>query len=97
MSGSGVPDVYRLDRVRPRPGDHRHVHSNEPRAAGGGLRIAYGRKVCFVGRSMINVTTVAMELGELVILRDSVLEIDDLTNYRRSDPGHHHRFPGRAP
>lgn len=44
--------------------------------------IAYGRKVCFVGRSMINVTTVAMELGELEIPRDSILEMDDLNNYR---------------
>ena len=25
--------------------------------------ISYGRKVCFIGRSMINVSTVAMELG----------------------------------
>ena len=44
--------------------------------------IQYGRKVCFVGRSMINVTTVAMELGELVIPRESILEMDDLNNYR---------------
>ena len=44
--------------------------------------IQYGRKVCFVGRSMINVSTVAMELGELVIPRDSIMEMDDLGNYR---------------
>lgn len=44
--------------------------------------IAYGRKVCFVGRSMVNVSTVAMELGELVIPRESILEMDDLNNYR---------------
>ncbi len=44
--------------------------------------VQYGRKVCFVGRSMINVSTVAMELGELVIPRDSILEMDDLGNYR---------------
>lgn len=44
--------------------------------------IRYGRKVCFVGRSMINVSTVAMELGVLVIPRESILEMDDLGNYR---------------
>ena len=44
--------------------------------------IQYGRKVCFVGRSMINVSTVAMELGELVIPRESIMEMDDLGNYR---------------
>lgn len=44
--------------------------------------VQYGRKVCFVGRSMINVSTVAMELGELVIPRESILEMDDLGNYR---------------
>jgi ribonuclease J len=44
--------------------------------------IQYGRKVCFVGRSMVNVSTVAMELGLLVIPRESILEMDDLGNYR---------------
>ena len=44
--------------------------------------LRYGRKVCFVGRSMINVSTVAMELGELQIPRDAILEMDDLGNYR---------------
>lgn len=42
----------------------------------------YGRKVCFVGRSMINVSTVAMELGELNIPRDNLIEMDDINNYR---------------
>ena len=42
----------------------------------------YGRKVCFVGRSMVNVSTVAMDLGLLQIPRENVLEIDDLGNYR---------------
>lgn len=44
--------------------------------------LQYGRKVCFVGRSMINVSTVAMELGLLEIPRESVLEMNDLPNYR---------------
>ena len=42
----------------------------------------YGRKVCFVGRSMINVSRVAMQLGELTIPADRLLEMDDLDNYR---------------
>ncbi|MDD4080396.1 MAG: ribonuclease J [Eubacteriales bacterium] len=44
--------------------------------------IGFGRKVCFVGRSMINVSTLAMELGYLVIPRENLIEIDDLDRYR---------------
>ena len=44
--------------------------------------ISYGRKICFIGRSMINVTTVAMDLGYLTIPRDSLIEMDDLDRYR---------------
>ena len=44
--------------------------------------IGFGRKVCFIGRSMINVSTLAMELGYLVIPREHVLEIEDLDRYR---------------
>ncbi len=43
--------------------------------------IRFGRKVCFVGRSMVNVSQVAMEIGELVIPSDRLLEIDDLDHY----------------
>ena len=42
----------------------------------------YGRKICFVGRSMINVSSVAMELGELNIPRDNLISIDDINRYR---------------
>ena len=42
----------------------------------------YGRKVCFVGRSMVNVSQVALELGELVIPPENMIEIDDIDNYR---------------
>ncbi len=42
----------------------------------------YGRKICFVGRSMINVISVAMELGELNIPRDNLISIDDINRYR---------------
>ena len=45
-----------------------------------GLR--FGRKVCFVGRSMVNVSQVAIELGELKIPAGALLEIDDLEHYR---------------
>ncbi len=44
--------------------------------------LQYGRKICFVGRSMVNVSTVAMDLGLLEIPRDSLLELDDIPNYR---------------
>ncbi|MBE5787110.1 MAG: ribonuclease J [Clostridiales bacterium] len=44
--------------------------------------IRFGRKVCFIGRSMISVSRVAMQLGELVIPPDCLLEVDDLENYR---------------
>ncbi len=43
--------------------------------------IRFGRKVCFVGRSMVSVSQVAMEIGELVIPPDRLLEIDDLDSY----------------
>ena len=44
--------------------------------------VHYHRKVCFVGRSMVNVTAVAMELGELRIPDGSLIDIDDLDKNR---------------
>ena len=44
--------------------------------------VHYHREVCFVGRSMVNVTAVAMELGELRIPDGSLIDIDDLDKYR---------------
>ncbi|MBE5781716.1 MAG: ribonuclease J [Clostridiales bacterium] len=44
--------------------------------------IRFGRKVCFIGRSMIAVSRVAMQLGELTIPDDYLLEVDDLDSYR---------------
>ena len=41
----------------------------------------YGRKVCLTGRSMINVSTLAKELGELHIPDDALISIDDLDRY----------------
>ncbi len=43
--------------------------------------IRFGRKVCFVGRSMISVSRVAMQLGELVIPTGYTVELDDLDSY----------------
>ena len=44
--------------------------------------IRFGRKACFIGRSMVSVSRVAMQLGELNIPEDCLVEVDDLDNYR---------------
>lgn len=43
--------------------------------------IAYGRRVCFIGRSMINVSRVAMQIGELRIPDECLIDMDDLDQY----------------
>ncbi|MBR5287628.1 MAG: ribonuclease J [Clostridia bacterium] len=43
--------------------------------------IQFKRKICFVGRSMVNVTKLAMEIGELKIPPDVHLEVSDLECY----------------
>lgn len=43
--------------------------------------IKHNRKVCFIGRSMINVSRVAMQLGELVIPETSLVDIDSIDAY----------------
>ena len=43
--------------------------------------IRYGRRVCFIGRSMVSVSHVAMEIGELRIPEGWLIEQDDLDNY----------------
>ena len=45
------------------------------------LCIEFKRKICFVGRSMINVTKLAMDIGELKIPPDVLLELADLECY----------------
>ena len=45
------------------------------------LCVEYKRKICFVGRSMINVTKLAMEIGELKIPQDVLVEVSDLDCY----------------
>ncbi len=43
--------------------------------------MAYGRKVCFIGRSMVNVSRVGMQIGELRIPEGMLIEADDLDQY----------------
>ncbi len=43
--------------------------------------IHYGRRVCFIGRSMVNVSRVAMQIGELRIPEECIIEADDLDQY----------------
>ena len=44
--------------------------------------IRFGRKTCFVGRSMISVSRVAMELGELNVPNEWLVDMDDIDRYR---------------
>lgn len=44
--------------------------------------VKYGRKVCLIGRSMINVAKVAMQLGELKIRDSDLVSADDIDRYR---------------
>ena len=44
--------------------------------------VKYGRKVCLIGRSMINVAKVAMQLGELKINDSDLVSADDIDRYR---------------
>ncbi len=43
--------------------------------------VRYGRKVCLVGRSMINVSKVAMQLGDLKIPEGRLLSVDEIDRY----------------
>lgn len=45
------------------------------------LCVEFRRKICFVGRSMVNVTRLAMDIGELKIPRDMLVEVSDLDCY----------------
>lgn len=42
----------------------------------------FGRKICFVGRSMVNVTRVAMDINELEIPEEWIVEDEFIDNYR---------------
>ena len=43
--------------------------------------IGYGRRVCFIGRSMVNVARVAMGIGELKIPEGYLIDMDVLDEY----------------
>ena len=43
--------------------------------------VSYGRRVCFVGRSMINVSKVAMQIGELTVPEGYLIDMDNLDQY----------------
>ncbi len=43
--------------------------------------VAYGRKVCFIGRSVVNVSRVGMQIGEMNIPEGTLIEADDLDQY----------------
>lgn len=43
--------------------------------------MANGRKVAFAGRSMLNVTTVAMDLGYLAVAEDTIIDLKDIDRY----------------
>ena len=43
--------------------------------------IRYGRRVCFIGRSMVNVSRLAMQIGELTIPEGYLIDMDNLDDY----------------
>lgn len=43
--------------------------------------IRYGRRVCFIGRSMVNVSRVAMQIGELHVPEECIIDVDSLDDY----------------
>ena len=49
------------------------------------LAVRYRRRVCLVGRSMINVAQVAMQLGELHIPEGRLFSIDELDRYEDNE------------
>ncbi|HMM31375.1 MAG TPA: ribonuclease J [Clostridia bacterium] len=46
------------------------------------VALANGRVICFQGRSMVNIARIASELGYLNIPEESVVEVEQLKNYR---------------
>ena len=43
--------------------------------------VRYNRRLCLIGRSMVNVSKVAMQLGELTIPEGYLLSVDDIDRY----------------
>ena len=45
----------------------------------------YKRKVVLTGRSMVNVTDVATQIGEMTINKNNIIEVDKMKNYKDSE------------
>lgn len=45
----------------------------------------YGRRVVLTGRSMVNVTDVATQIGEMKINKSNIIEVDKMKNYKDSE------------
>jgi ribonuclease J len=45
--------------------------------------VSYGRKVALCGRSMLNVASVAMELGYLKVPKNTLIDIDEIKSYKK--------------
>lgn len=45
----------------------------------------YKRKVILTGRSMVNVTDVATQIGEMKINKDNIIEVDKMKNFKDSE------------
>ncbi len=45
----------------------------------------YKRKVILTGRSMVNVTDVATQIGEMKINKENIIEVDKMKNYKDSE------------
>ena len=45
----------------------------------------YKRKVVLTGRSMVNVTDVATQIGEMTVNKANIIEVDKMKNYRDSE------------
>lgn len=45
----------------------------------------YGRKVVLTGRSMVNVTDVATQIGEMKINKNNIIEVEKIKNYKDSE------------
>lgn len=47
--------------------------------------LVYKRKVAVIGRSMVNVVNIALELGYLKAPEDAIIDIDETSNYRADE------------
>ena len=45
----------------------------------------YKRKVVLTGRSMVNVTDVATQIGEMTVNKNNIIEVDKMKNYKDSE------------